>query len=47
MVNHAGKRTMLNTITWLEKLEELELGVDARQIVQQIKLENHKGTEMC
>ena len=47
VVNHAGKRTMLNTITWLENLEELELGVDARQIVQQIKLENHKGIEMC
>ena len=32
---------MLNTITWLENLEELQLGVDARQIVEQIKLENH------
>ena len=38
---------MLNTITWLENLEELQLGVDARQIVEQIKLENHKGIEMC
>ena len=47
VVNHAGKRTMLNTIAWLENLEELELGVDARQIVKQIKLENHKGIEMC
>jgi len=47
VVNHAGKRTMLNTTTWLEKLEELEPGFEIMQIIEQIKLENHHGTKMC
>jgi len=38
---------MLNTIAWLENLDELQLEVDARQIVEQIKLENLKGIKMC
>ena len=50
VVNHAGKRTMINTVTWVEKLEELEPGFDMIQlerIIEQIKLENQQGIKMC
>ena len=42
---------MLNTTTWLEKLEELEPGFEIMQIIEQTRLENHQmndhGTKMC
>ena len=50
VVNHAGKRTMLNTVTWVEKLEELEPGfemIQLERIIEQIKLENQQGIKMC
>ena len=38
---------MLNTISWLEQLEELEPGGETRQILEQIRSENHRGIKMC
>ena len=47
MINHAAKRTMLNTNAWLEELEERPPSVQMRDILKQIRLENQTGIEMC
>ena len=41
---------MINTVTWVEKLEELEPGfemIQLERIIEQIKLENQQGIKMC